>query len=147
MKRVSFTFYFPLYLFSCLVFAPTTLASNVNHSSTSLDSAQVTQVNAVQQANGAWCFYSTVKHNDQGWDHFANEWQVVDLNGNILGVRSLAHPHDDEQPFTRSKCSIQIPKHINKVVVRAKCNLHGYSGQTVTVDLNKPHGKGFSVKR
>jgi hypothetical protein len=103
--------------------------------STSLDYAQVTDVLATQASDGSWCFDATVRHNDEGWNHYADGWEVVDLDGNQLGYRRLGHPHDNEQPFKRSQCDINIPKEIAKVVVRAKCNNHGFGGKPFLVEL------------
>lgn len=114
---------------------------------TSLDYAQVQQVDAVQSKNGSWCFNTQVRHNDQGWDHYANEWQVTDLQGNVLASRKLLHPHDDEQPFTRNLCNIKFADDIKQVVVSAKCNLHETTGQHVVVDLTKSVGDKFTVKK
>jgi len=110
--------------------------------SSSLEFAQVTRVDATQQAGGSWCFDVSVRHNDQGWDHYANGWEVIDLAGNQLGVRGLSHPHVNEQPFTRSQCNIIIPTTISKVIVRAKCNKHDFGGKSVLVVLSD--GKGVS---
>ncbi len=74
-----------------------------------LNYARVTYVEAVRSDDGTWCFHTTVRHNDEGWNHYANEWQVLDDHDNEIGVRTLLHPHDDEQPFTRSQCNIKIP--------------------------------------
>lgn len=101
-----------------------------------LDFAQVTEVTATQQTDGNWCFGTSVRHNDQGWEHYANGWEVTDLKGNQLGNRVLYHPHDNEQPFTRSQCNIKVPLGVSKVIVRAKCNKHGFGGKTMTVELN-----------
>jgi len=62
---------------------------------------------------------------------------VTDLDGNEMAFRLLAHPHDNEQPFTRSQCNINIPSEISQVIVRAKCNKHGYGGKPFVVNLNK----------
>jgi len=105
--------------------------------STALDFAQVTDVLATQKSDGSWCFGTSVRHNDQGWDHYADGWQVTDLDGNEMAFRLLAHPHDNEQPFTRSQCNINIPSEISQVIVRAKCNKHGYGGKPFVVNLNK----------
>lgn len=125
------------------------LASDINLDtfSTSLDFAQIQDVKAIQSSDGSWCFYTAVRHNDEGWEHYADGWQVIDFKGNELGVRPLAHPHENEQPFTRSQCNIQIPKELTKVIVRAKCNKHGFGGQPVIVDLTVLKGTRFSVKR
>jgi hypothetical protein len=103
--------------------------------STSLDFAQVTNVLATQKLNGSWCFGTSIRHNDQGWKHYADRWEVIDFDGNQLGYRQLAHPHVNEQPFTRSQCNIKIPSSVTKVIVRAKCNKHGFGGKPYIVDL------------
>jgi len=115
--------------------------------STSLDFAQVTHVDVIQRAGGSWCVNTSVRHNDQGWDHYADGWEVIDLQGNQLGYRLLGHPHDNEQPFTRSQCSIKVPSDVAKIVVRAKCNKHGFGGKAIIVDLNESEGIDYSVSR
>ncbi|MGX9417415.1 hypothetical protein ACWU4D_08695 [Vibrio sp. WJH972] len=115
--------------------------------STSLDFAQVTHVDALQTDDGSWCFNTSVRHNDQGWDHYADGWEVIDLDGNQLGYRLLAHPHDNEQPFTRRQCGIHIPEAVTHVAVRAKCNQHGYGGKAVVIDLNSTSGQHYSIRR
>jgi len=114
---------------------------------TSLDFAQVSNVRATQSQDGSWCFDTQVRHNDQGWQHYADAWKITDLKGNVLAIRELAHPHDNEQPFTRSLCNIKLPKGLMKVVVSAKCNVHGVGGQSVEVDLMLEKGDRFSVTR
>ncbi|MBA6262222.1 MAG: hypothetical protein V7780_06285 [Colwellia sp.] len=125
-------------VFILSLFTSSVLASefDVDTYSMSLDFAQVTHVLATQESNGSWCFGSSVQHDDQGWDHFADRWEVIDLEGNQLGYRELAHPHVNEQPFTRSQCGIKIPAEISKVIVRAKCNKHGFGGKPFIVNLN-----------
>lgn len=115
------------------------LASNVKFDeySSSLDFAQVTDVIATQSANGSWCFATSVRHNDQGWQHYADGWEVLDVTGAQLGYRKLHHPHEHEQPFTRSLCNIKIPEETSKVFVRAKCNTHGYGGKGKVIELIK----------
>jgi len=132
-------------LLTSFVITPFAQASNTERAS--LDHAQVTYVQATQSQNGSWCFSTQVHHNDQGWEHYADAWQVLDLQGNVLGERKLLHPHDNEQPFTRSLCNVQIKPDLQKVVVRAKCNEHGWGDKTVTVNLLSEAGKEFKVIR
>jgi hypothetical protein len=75
----------------------------------------------------------TVRHADEGWEHFANKWEVLAPNGTILGTRVLAHPHVEEQPFTRSLSGVKIPENLAEVIVRAHDLVHGYGGKKVTV--------------
>lgn len=121
-------------LFTSSVFAS---KFDIDTYSTSIDFAQVTHVVAILSLDGTWCFDTSVRHNDQGWEHYADGWEVIDLEGNQLGYRQLGHPHVDEQPFTRSQCNINIPTKMPKVIVRAKCNQHGFGGKPFIVDLKR----------
>ena len=112
-----------------------------------LNYARVEYVKADQDDDGSWCFAVRVRHNDEGWDHYANAWQVLDEEGNEIAWRLLAHPHDDEQPFTRGKCDIIVPEGVNKVKVWAKCTVHGFGGPAVFVDLSAPESDTFKVTR
>ena len=65
------------------------------------DIASVRFVRAVENTSGSWSFDVTVAHNDEGWDHYADWWRILDPDGNELARRVLRHPHLDEPPFTR----------------------------------------------
>ncbi|MFT5697415.1 MAG: hypothetical protein ACI8ZB_000263 [Desulforhopalus sp.] len=97
--------------------------------------ADVTAVKVTLEATGSYNFEVTVSHSDEGWDHYADSWEVRDENGEVYGSRTLHHPHVSEQPFTRSLSHVQIPQKIKQVTVRAHDSLHLYGGKTVTVDL------------
>ena len=115
---------------------------------TDLDYAQVLHVVATESSDGTWRFDVTVEHNDEGWDHYADFWRVVHPETlDVYGERELLHPHDNEQPFTRSQSGIRIPDGRTTVLVRAKCNVHGYGGRTVLVDLTVDEGERFEVRR
>jgi hypothetical protein len=80
-------------------------------------------------------FAVTLEHADQGWSHYANQWDVMTLDDKLLGSRVLHHPHDDEQPFTRSLSGVTIPQGVSQVKIRAKDTTHGYSQQEFLVDI------------
>jgi hypothetical protein len=80
----------------------------------------------------------TVRHEDAGWDHYANRWDILDLDGNVLGSRVLAHPHDNEQPFTRS-LTLELPEGISVVIIRAHDSVHGLGG--VSFELAIPNSE------
>ncbi|SFG48993.1 hypothetical protein [Neptunomonas qingdaonensis] len=84
-----------------------------------------------------WAVNVTLKHSDEGWDHYADNWRVVDAQGNVLGERVLFHPHVDEQPFTRGINSVQIPAGVTNVYIEAHDKEHGWSAQRLQVDLAK----------
>ena len=116
--------------------------------------ADVTQVRAVENADGAWTFYVTVEHPDTGWEDYADGWDVVLPDGTVLKpdadspfTRLLLHPHVNEQPFTRSQSGIVIPDDVTQVTVRAHDIVDGWGGAAVTVDLSADTGPGFTVER
>lgn len=88
----------------------------------------------VSGSAGSYNFSVTVRHADEGWEHFANRWEVVGQDGTIYGTRVLAHPHVNEQPFTRSG-TINIPAGVSTVIVRANDSVHGLGGKEVVVPL------------
>jgi hypothetical protein len=47
----------------------------------------------------------------------------------------LYHPHEDEQPFTRSLAGVVIPAGVRQVKVRARDSVHGYGKQEFLVDI------------
>jgi hypothetical protein len=114
---------------------------------TDLNYAQVLLVKAVQSSSMLWRFDVTVRHNDEGWEHYADAWQIIDPeSGKVIAERVLAHPHENEQPFTRSLGNIEIPRDLKSVAVRAKCNVHGFGGREVLVDLTNEKGDDFEVR-
>jgi hypothetical protein len=70
---------------------------------------------------------------------------VIDSTGAVLAERVLTHPHDTEQPVTRSQSNIEIPPEMTTVIVRAQCNIHGFGGHEWVVDLSVSEGEGFEV--
>lgn len=98
---------------------------------------EVKIVNVTVSCSGSCTFSVTLKHGDEGWQHYANQWDVMTMDGKLLKSRVLYHPHVDEQPFTRSLSGVKIPSGTNRVKVRAKDLKHGYSSDEYTVQI--PH--------
>ena len=71
--------------------------------------SDVTDVVVTDQGDGRFRFDVTVRHADEGWDHYADKWVVKGPDGTVYGERVLLHPHETEQPFTRSQTGIEIP--------------------------------------
>ncbi len=96
--------------------------------------ADVVDVRATK-SGGSYRFDVTVRHADEGWDHYADAWDVVGPDGTVLGTRVLAHPHETEQPFTRSLDGVKIPAGVEEVTIRAHDSVHKYGGREFTVKL------------
>jgi hypothetical protein len=109
--------------------------------------AHVIFVWARLQAGGYWTFDVAVQHEDTGWEHYADLWEVLTMEGEVLTGRVLRHPHVDEQPFTRSQRGIVIPEGGTRVRVRAHDLVHGYGGREGVVELTQAGGEDFEVER
>ena len=101
------------------------------------DDPRVIDADIRKTSEGTFTISATLKHADEGWDHYANGWQVETTSGEVLSKRILHHPHVEEQPFTRSKSGIKIPKEVKTVIIRAEDNVHGLGDETV--ELKVPH--------
>ena len=96
--------------------------------------AKITEVE-VTENSGSFRFDVTLRHDDAGWDHYADGWEVLSPAGDVLGKRVLAHPHVSEQPFTRSLSGVKIPQELSTVSIRAHDSVHGYNKNVVEVSL------------
>jgi hypothetical protein len=96
--------------------------------------AKIVDVN-VGNSHDSFQFDVTLRHDDTGWDHYADGWEVISPTGDVLGKRVLAHPHVGEQPFTRSLSGVHIPAGIKSVSIRAHDSVHGYNEQVFEVNL------------
>ena len=99
--------------------------------------ADVVAAEAVAAGDGTWRFSVTVRHADEGWDHYADAWDVVAPDGTVLATRVLHHPHVDEQPFTRSLSGVAIPADVTRVTLCARDSVHGYGGAVIEVSLDR----------
>jgi len=94
-------------------------------------------IDAVQaeRTGDSWTFAVTISHAETGWDHYADGWQVLTPDGTRLGLRVLVHPHENEQPFTRSLSGVTIPDGISQVQIGARDNTDGWTSELFQLDL------------
>ena len=95
---------------------------------------------------GSWSVDVTLRHDDSGWDHYADAWRIVAVDGRVLGTRTLYHPHENEQPFTRS-LGVNISAGTETVYVEAHDKVHGWSPQRLQINLGSSGGERFEVSR
>lgn len=88
-----------------------------------------------RKTGDSWQFDVTISHPDTGWDHYADAWRVLDMQGNQIAIRELAHPHVREQPFTRSLSGVRVPEGTTQVQIQARDLPGGWSAETTVVTL------------
>jgi len=98
------------------------------------DAPVIEAVVAVQQGS-RWRFDVTISHPDTGWDHYADGWEVLAPDGTSPALRVLTHPHETEQPFTRSLGGVILNDGTTEVLIRARCSVDGWRAGTSRVSL------------
>tara|TARA_B100000795_G_scaffold149274_1_gene111812 strand:- start:385 stop:792 length:408 start_codon:yes stop_codon:yes gene_type:complete len=91
----------------------------------------------IHQSHGEYLVNVKLEHRDTGWQHYADEWRIVDSQGNILGSRVLQHPHVNEQPFTRALSNVKLSNELDTVYIEAHDKVHGWTKNRLRIDLSK----------
>jgi hypothetical protein len=97
---------------------------------------------SVTGSDGNYTFSVEIKSDDAGWNQYADEWEVLNAQGNLIYQRVLMHPHVNEQPFTRSGGPIHIEKS-DKIYIRAHLKNKGYVGDVFEGSVEK----GFALAK
>lgn len=108
-------------------FAAAILATALICTAALADPAEVVGVDASVTSGTTWRFDVAIAHPETGWDDYADGWRIETGDGQVLGTRPLAHPHANEQPFTRSLTGVDIPGDVNEIMVRASTSVEGWA--------------------
>lgn len=81
-----------------------------------------------------WTVSATVRSGDTGWDKYTDVWKVY-ADGAEIAERVLAHPHETEQPFTRSVSGVVIPDGVDAIEVAARDSVNGFCGRRFSYSL------------
>ena len=80
---------------------------------------------AVSGEPGAYTFSVTICSPETGCEQYADWWEVISAEGELLYRRVLLHPHVGEQPFTRSGGPVQAEP-ATELIVRGHMSTGGY---------------------
>lgn len=78
--------------------------------------------------SGNYRFSVTLLSEDTGCERYADWWEVLTPEGDLLYRRILTHSHVDEQPFTRGGGPVGVTP-AQTVIVRGHDNDRGYYAQ------------------
>lgn len=94
--------------------------------------AVVADVRSVEVSgeSGDYRFSVEVRSPDAGCEQYADWWEVLTADGELLYRRILAHSHTNEQPFVRSGGPVAVEPNA-VVIVRAHMHPGGYGGQAL----------------
>jgi hypothetical protein len=79
---------------------------------------------------GGYQFTVEITSPDTGCEQYADWWEVISEDRELLYRRILLHSHVNEQPFTRPGGPVDIDA-TSVVYVRAHMNTAGYGGQVL----------------
>jgi len=98
---------------------------------------EIIDVKATRLSDSTYTFWVTLKHKDSSWEHYADSYSVLDENKKLIKKRVLWHPHEHEQPFTRSLFGVKIDPSSKFVYIRAHAKIHGYAKKLYKYNLVK----------
>jgi hypothetical protein len=99
-----------------------------------------------QGPDGSWSAAVTLRHEDTGWDHYADAWRVLAADGTVLGERVLRHPHVAEQPFMRRLHEIHLPPGAQFLLIEAQDTVHGRNPIRLRIDLQQRETASYVVR-
>ena len=89
----------------------------------------------ITSGGSGWTIAVTVSSADTGWDKYADAWQVWGPGDEVLAERVLAHPHENEQPFTRSLSGVELPDGVDRVTIAARDSVLGFCGDLFVLEV------------
>ena len=96
--------------------------------------ADVIGVRTTRRKTGVYVFEVTVRSKDTGLDRYADRLEAIGPDGSVIATRTLDHPHNDEQPFTRDIGGVHVIG-TTKITIRVHYKPSGFNGATVVVAL------------
>ncbi|WP_106793556.1 hypothetical protein [Aquimarina sp. Aq78] len=123
-----------LYIMSCKE-DNGTIENNTNNTG---DKAEISSV-SISGEEGSYSFSVGIKSPDTGCNQYADWWEVISEDGELLYRRILGHSHVGEQPFVRSGGPVPIKKD-QIVYVRAHMNTSKYGNKVFKGSV----GEGFT---
>jgi len=129
--------------------SPSNGTASVSEALADTSFANVTDV-SVNGSDGRYTFQIEISSPDTGCNQYADWWEIVSEEGDLIYRRILLHSHVHEQPFTRGGGPADISANTN-VWIRAHMNNSGFGGQVHFGSANNgfeamDHPEDFALK-
>lgn len=111
--------------FSCSPTNSTEISALATNSINTFDNNATVTAVIVTGNNNNYSFNVSIKSPDKGCNQYADWWEVISEDGQLISRRILLHSHVNEQPFSRSQNGIQVSEN-QTVIIRAHMNNKGY---------------------
>lgn len=87
-------------------------------------------------SNGYWHFHVTAHHPDTGHEHMLDTVTVFSPDGDVLGTSVLSRPSYGSDHISTKIMNVTIPSEIDHVLIKAHCNVDGWSEPGMVIDLH-----------
>lgn len=98
------------------------------------DAPQVVSGEIVKTGDN-WTVLVVLSHEDSGWDHFASGFEVDMPDGTRIAYKELTRPHTDSTRIEASLAGLTIPPGTDRVMIRTRCSLVGWSAEPYAVPV------------
>ncbi|PPC78356.1 hypothetical protein C4K68_05845 [Pokkaliibacter plantistimulans] len=99
--------------------------------------ADIIDADARQQRDGSWRFDVTIYTNKPTAQHYADRWEVLTEEGEVLAITYMSLNDQTEQPCNQTMTGVMIPDNVTLVYLRAHDSNLGYAGNTITLPLQR----------
>ncbi len=123
MKNI-FILCLPLILYSTGCKEDSEVDANIDLDPNTNTEAEIVSVDFSGNEN-AYTFRVGIKSPDTGCNQYADWWEIISEDGELVYRRILAHSHVNEQPFIRSGGPVPIAQN-QTVYIRGHMNTVGY---------------------
>ncbi|WP_235295657.1 hypothetical protein [Portibacter marinus] len=114
-------------LISCMKDKSKMLADQLDDQS---QSVEVTKIE-ISGEEGKYTFTVELSSPDIGCDQYADWWEIINKDGDLIYRRNLGHSHVNEQPFSRSGGPVDVSEN-DFLYIRGHMNTTGYGAKVMS---------------